>query len=112
MGLNHMNGRVQDAILGGFLSPDLHITDPTNAQSYNRYSYVNNNPLTYADPTGFEAQILNYNTSSAGPDPLDFSPWDWYSNTGNLICRVLVVVGTTTDGVPGVPVHEKSHSFV
>lgn len=83
MGLNHMNGRVQDAILGGFLSPDLHITDPTNAQSYNRYSYVNNNPLTYADPTGFEAQILNYNTSSAGPDPLDFSPWDWYSNTGN-----------------------------
>jgi RHS repeat-associated protein len=53
MGLNHMNGRVEDAILGRMLSPDPHIPDPTNAQSYNRYSYVNNNPLTMVDPTGF-----------------------------------------------------------
>ena len=54
MGLNHMNGRVEDAILGRFLSPDPHITDPSNAQNYNRYSYVNNNPLTFTDPTGFD----------------------------------------------------------
>jgi RHS repeat-associated protein len=54
MGLNHMNGRVQDAILGRFLSPDPHITDPSNAQSYNRYSYVDNSPLSYTDPTGFK----------------------------------------------------------
>jgi RHS repeat-associated protein len=53
MGLNHMNGRVEDAILGRMLSPDSHIPDRTNAQSYNRYSYVNNNPVTMADPSGF-----------------------------------------------------------
>ena len=53
MGLNHMNGRVQDAILGRFLRPDPYIQDPTSAQNYNRYSYVNNNPLTFTDPTGF-----------------------------------------------------------
>jgi hypothetical protein len=53
MGLNHMNGRVEDAILGRVLSPDSHIPDPTNAQSYNRYSYVNNNPVTMIDPSGF-----------------------------------------------------------
>ena len=53
MGLNHMNGRVQDAITGRFLSPDVNIPDPTNTQDYNRYSYVVNNPLTYLDPTGF-----------------------------------------------------------
>jgi RHS repeat-associated protein len=58
MGLNHMNGRVQDAILGRFLSPDPHVPDPTNAQSYNRYSYVNNNPLTQVDPTGFENKFI------------------------------------------------------
>ena len=53
MGLNHMNGRVQDALLGRFLSPDPYIPDPTYAQSYNRYSYVLNNPLTLTDPSGF-----------------------------------------------------------
>jgi RHS repeat-associated protein len=53
MGLNHMNGRVQDAIAGRFISADPHIPDPTNAQSYNRYTYVNNNPLTSIDPSGF-----------------------------------------------------------
>jgi len=53
MGLNHMNGRVQDAISGRFLSADPNIPDPSFAQSYNRYSYVNNNPLTGVDPSGF-----------------------------------------------------------
>ena len=53
MGLNHMNGRVEDAILGRFLSPDPPIPDPSNAQDYNRYSYVNNNPVTGTDPSGF-----------------------------------------------------------
>jgi RHS repeat-associated protein len=56
MGLNHMNGRVQDAILGRFLSADPHIPDPSNAQSYNRYTYVNNNPVTATDPTGFRSR--------------------------------------------------------
>jgi hypothetical protein len=54
--LNHMNGRVQDAITGRFLSPDPHITQPLNPQNYNRYSYVNNNPLSFMDPTGFDIQ--------------------------------------------------------
>ena len=53
MGLNHMNGRVEDAISGRMLSPDPHVPDPTNSQSYNRYSYVINNPVTLIDPTGF-----------------------------------------------------------
>jgi RHS repeat-associated protein len=54
MGLNHMNGRVEDAILGRMFSPDPHIPEPTNAQSYNRYAYASNNPLTLVDPSGFE----------------------------------------------------------
>jgi RHS repeat-associated protein len=53
MGLNHMNGRVEDSIIGRFLSPDPTITDKGNPQNYNRYSYVLNNPLTYVDPSGF-----------------------------------------------------------
>jgi RHS repeat-associated protein len=53
MGMNHMNGRVEDAITGRMLSADPHVPDRTNPQSYNRYTYVNNNPLTSTDPSGF-----------------------------------------------------------
>ncbi len=53
MGLIHMNGRVQDAITGRFLSPDPNIPNPGFTQSYNRYAYVNNNPLSFTDPSGF-----------------------------------------------------------
>jgi len=53
MDLIHMNGRVYDPTLGRFLSADPHIQSPYSTQSYNRYSYVSNNPLKYADPSGF-----------------------------------------------------------
>ncbi len=52
VGLIHMNGRMYDANLGRFLSPDNFIQDPYNTQSFNRYGYVWNNPLKYGDPSG------------------------------------------------------------
>jgi RHS repeat-associated protein len=53
LGLIHMNGRVQDPLIGRFLSADPYVPDPWDGQSFNRYSYVRNNPLTRVDPTGF-----------------------------------------------------------
>ena len=48
-----MNGRIYDPTLGRFLQADPHIQAPNNSQSYNRYSYVLNNPLSYTDPSGY-----------------------------------------------------------
>jgi RHS repeat-associated protein len=53
VGLIHMNGRVYDATLARFLSSDPHIQSGALTQSYNRYSYVMNNPLKYTDPSGY-----------------------------------------------------------
>ncbi len=53
MGLIHMNGRVYDPELGRFLSADPNVQAAENSQSYNRYSYVLNNPLKYTDPSGY-----------------------------------------------------------
>ncbi|CAA2142196.1 FG-GAP-like repeat-containing protein [Hyphomicrobium sp. ghe19] len=53
VGLIHMNGRVYDPELGRFMSPDIAIQDITNLQSFNAYSYVQNNPLSFTDPSGY-----------------------------------------------------------
>ena len=53
MGVIHMNGRVFDPLIGRFMSADPHIQFANNLQSYNRYSYVLNNPLSYTDPSGY-----------------------------------------------------------
>src|SRR6185295_4045392 len=53
VGLVNMNGRVYDPEMGRFLSADPTIQFVANLQSYNRYSYVLNNPLRYTDPTGY-----------------------------------------------------------
>ena len=53
LGLVHMGGRVYDPDSGRFLSADLFVQSPYNTQSYNRYSYVFNNPLRNTDPSGY-----------------------------------------------------------
>jgi RHS repeat-associated protein len=53
LGIVHMNGRLYDPELGRVLSGDPIIQEPENAQNYNRYSYVINNPLSLTDPSGY-----------------------------------------------------------
>ncbi len=53
MDIIHMNGRIYDSKLGRFLQADPNIDGVTNTQGYNRYSYVQNNPLNATDPSGF-----------------------------------------------------------
>ena len=51
--LIHMKGRVYDPTFGRFVSADPHIQAPLNSQSFNRYAYVVNNPLSLTDPSGY-----------------------------------------------------------
>ena len=55
LNLTNMNGRIFDSSGAGLVmfSPDPSIPDPTNTLSYNHYAYVNYNPLTYIDPSGY-----------------------------------------------------------
>lgn len=59
VGLINMKGRIYDPALGRFLSADPHIQAPGDSQSYNRYSYVKNNPLSYTDPSGYFFKSFN-----------------------------------------------------
>ncbi|HEX4860812.1 MAG TPA: RHS repeat-associated core domain-containing protein, partial [Rhizomicrobium sp.] len=50
--LVNLNARLYDPSIGRFMSADSIIPDPNDLQSYNRYTYVDNRPLSLTDPTG------------------------------------------------------------
>ncbi|MEO3868995.1 RHS repeat-associated core domain-containing protein [Nonomuraea sp. B12E4] len=50
-GLTHLGAREYDPSIGRFVSADP-VMDLTDPQQMNAYTYSNNNPVTYADPTG------------------------------------------------------------
>ena len=54
LALINMQGRLYDPALGRFLSADPIIGNPAFSQSWNAYSYVNNSPLNFTDPSGFD----------------------------------------------------------
>ncbi|WP_281645170.1 RHS repeat-associated core domain-containing protein [Parendozoicomonas sp. Alg238-R29] len=58
VGLIHMNGRVFDPTLGRFLEADIVVQFPEFSQSFNRYSYVLNGPLSAVDPSGYTLDAL------------------------------------------------------
>ena len=95
-GLIHMNGRMYDPRLGRFLSPDPIVGDPTSSQSWNLYSYVGNNPLSYVDPTGLV---------QAGPCGSPYSGCMHFGGGGGgSTTRTMTVTTTVTvHGVMSVP---------
>jgi RHS repeat-associated protein len=53
-GFYDFGARVYRPDLGRFFTPDDRVPDPMTAQSFNRYSFVRNNPLSRIDPSGHD----------------------------------------------------------
>ena len=64
-GLVYMGARYYDPVLGRLLSSDPADPQGFAAQAWNRYSYVQNNPLNAFDPTGLDAVALTRDGFSA-----------------------------------------------
>jgi RHS repeat-associated protein len=61
-GLHYMHARHYNSTLGRFIQPDpsgMAFTHLNNPQSFNLYSYAQNNPLANVDPTGLDCAYLN-----------------------------------------------------
>ena len=74
LGLVHVGGRVHDPRLGRFLSPDPVVGDPGSSQSWHPYSYVDNSPMSFTDPTGLVRAPM---------------PWEHDMCAGGTRCRNL-----------------------
>lgn len=101
LGLVHMNGRIYDASLGRFMSADPFIAQPANLQNYNRYAYVNNNPLSYTDPTGFFLKKLFKNKIFRIAVAIGVGFYTGYYNFGTALAPSYGVFGASSLGLSG-----------
>ncbi len=105
VGLVNMNGRVYDATLGRFLSPDPSVQFATNLQNYNRYSYVLNNPLRDVDPTGYEINGVGFTINFVAQVGLFAGTAVACAGTGGAACGAVLLLGvawnTTTMAASG-----------
>jgi RHS repeat-associated protein len=58
--LDYMHARYFSPNLGRFLSVDLAGGRVGSSQSWNRYSYLTNSPITFLDPTGLELEAFEF----------------------------------------------------
>lgn len=114
-GLVNMNARLYDPLLGRFLSPDPYVAFSDWLQSYNRYSYVLNNPFCYIDQDGefiwfiVGAAIVGavINVGINWDDISSSSGWSvvgkiaGYAFTGAVAGGVSAFVGVTVAGALG-----------
>ena len=105
--LLHMNGRMYDATLGRFLSPDNFIQAPFSTQSFNRYGYVWNNPLKFTDHSGefiIAAIIIGAAVGAyfggVQANGGSWNPFKWNWSSGATWSGVLL--GAVIGGVSGV----------
>jgi RHS repeat-associated protein len=75
LALVNMNGRIYDPALARFLTPDPLVSMRSPSQSWNRYSYAENSPLRFVDPSGFYGEDEN---GGNGP-PSNYQPGPWLS---------------------------------
>jgi RHS repeat-associated protein len=61
-GLYNYDARLYDPIIGRFISADTVVPKWRNPQTLNRYSYCQNNPLIYTDPSGHELLFASWLT--------------------------------------------------
>jgi RHS repeat-associated protein len=59
IGLMDYNARFYSPTLMRFIQPDTIVPDSLRPQSFNRYSYVVNNPMIFIDPTGNHGRPTN-----------------------------------------------------
>lgn len=59
-GLYDYGARMYSPVVGRFIRADTIVPEIGNPQALNRYTYVENNPLKFIDPYGFEKVIILY----------------------------------------------------
>jgi RHS repeat-associated protein len=94
-GLMYYNARYYDPIIATFISADSIVPGPSSPQSFNRYSYVLNNPVIYIDPTGhFSLNPVNW-----VKDTVDFAKNTYKAAREGNIKQLIITAAVITAAV-------------
>jgi RHS repeat-associated protein len=104
-GIINMNNRMYDPVIARMMGADNYVQSPYFSQSYNRYSYVWNNPMSYTDPSGDVAWVAAgigfvvgaYLGGSVANN--SYNPAQWSFESGNGLGRT--IAGMTIGGILG-----------
>jgi RHS repeat-associated protein len=77
LGLYDYRSRFYDPTLARFISPDTIVPNPGNPQDLNRYAYVGNNPVRYADPNGHAKRVTPSPPSEPSEENKSIFGWMW-----------------------------------
>jgi RHS repeat-associated protein len=96
-GLDHTWWRKLDSTAGRWTSPDpykgsMSVSDP---QSFNRYSYVENDPMNFVDPDGLNQSIVFIYPTNCRPNP------NWETDADKYICDVGIHIMNIGGGSSG-----------
>jgi RHS repeat-associated protein len=80
IGLMDYDARFYSPTLMRFIQPDTIVPDLLSPQSFNRYSYVINNPLFFTDPTGFKMYCAD---GVCSPNPVQGYAQDYLQMYGS-----------------------------
>jgi RHS repeat-associated protein len=109
-GLMYYNARWYDPLLSRFSSADTMVPQPGNPQDWDRYGYINNNPVNGTDPTGHFANIFIGAAIGAAVN-VGLYMWNevgnqdgfnWQQDGGDLLCAAIqgaIVGGLIGSGV-------------
>lgn len=92
-GLSYMEARYYDPVVGRFAGIDPAAVDPSDAHSFNRYAYANNNPYKFVDPDGRSGQLVIESSGNGGSSMADGHSWIVFTKDGTNV--------TTTYGTWG-----------
>lgn len=99
LGIIHMGGRIYDPRIGRFLQADPYIQAPVDTQSYNRYSYIMNNPVNGIDPSGYFSwnpiKQLDHDIRKLG------DAFSWAAENGGTLMAVACTVASSGYGAAG-----------
>jgi RHS repeat-associated protein len=103
--LDYMHARYYDPNMGRFLSVDPVLGSAPSPQRWNRYAYVENNPIRLIDPKGLDCFAVTISGMGTGPSTcnneqdggyqgwfggVNDTPPAWKKPECNFVCRYLV----------------------